>query len=102
MSFSFPVSFCSFLSFLFSSKALPMKGKLPPGPIGLPIIRNLHQLVNYSSQKYIFINSLKRQEYGPVMFIRFGVVPVVVLSTKEAAEEVLKTHDLSSLVPDQS
>ena len=30
------------------------------------------------------------------MLLRFGVVPVVVLSSKEAAKEVLKTHDLET------
>ncbi|WZZ36135.1 hypothetical protein YC2023_019536 [Brassica napus] len=31
-----------------------------------------------------------------VVFLRFGVVPVDVFTTREAAEEVLKTHDLET------
>ncbi|WZZ01814.1 hypothetical protein YC2023_074142 [Brassica napus] len=60
--------------------------------MGLPIIGNLHQLGKSLHRSFHKLS----QEYGPVMFLRFGVVPVVVFSTKEAAEEVLKTHDLET------
>ncbi|KAH0899561.1 hypothetical protein HID58_049129, partial [Brassica napus] len=36
------------------------------------------------------------QKYQSVVFLRFGVVPVDVFTTREAAEEVLKTHDLET------
>ncbi|KAI3870830.1 hypothetical protein MKW92_021589 [Papaver armeniacum] len=32
--------------------------------------------------------------YGPVMFIQYGRIPTVVISSTEAAEQVLKTHDI--------
>ncbi|KAL9294819.1 Cytochrome P450 71B31 [Arabidopsis thaliana] len=73
-------------------KLLPSKWKLPPGPTGLPIIGNLHQL-GRSLHSVFHKLSL---EHGPVMLLRFGVVPVVVFSSKEAAKEVLKTHDLET------
>ncbi|CAN6902061.1 unnamed protein product [Brassica oleracea] len=74
-----------FLIFLKNLK--PSKWNLPPGPKKLPIIGNLHQLHELPPRNL-------SQNYGPVMLMRFGFVPVVVISSKEAAEEVLKIHDL--------
>ncbi|KFK34580.1 hypothetical protein AALP_AA5G164300 [Arabis alpina] len=84
--------FLSFISLIFFKKLSSSKGKLPPGPIGLPIIGNLHQLGKFLHRS---LHKLSL-EHGPVMLLRFGVVPVVVLSSKEAAKEVLKTHDLET------
>ena len=33
------------------------------------------------------------RRHGPVMLLKFGEVSVVVASSREAAKEVLKTHD---------
>ncbi|RID60106.1 hypothetical protein BRARA_F03285 [Brassica rapa] len=80
------------LLLIFLKRFSPSKGKLPPGPIGLPLIGNLHQLGKSLHRSFHKLS----QDYGSVMFLRFGVVPVVVFSTREAAEEVLKTHDLET------
>ncbi|RID46984.1 hypothetical protein BRARA_I03618 [Brassica rapa] len=80
------------LSLIFIKKLSSSKGKRPPGPMGLPIIGNLHQLGRFLHKSLHKIS----HEYGPVMSLRFGVVPVVVVSSKEGAEEVLKTHDLET------
>ncbi|KAK2996883.1 hypothetical protein RJ639_026450 [Escallonia herrerae] len=63
---------------------------LPPSPPKLPIIGNLHQLgklPHYSLWKL-------SHKYGPVMLMRLGRVPTLIVSTPATAKEVLKTHDL--------
>lgn len=64
--------------------------QLPPGPPKLPVVGNFHQLGALPHQ------SLKRlsQKYGAVMFLKLGRTPLVVISSAEAAREVLKIHDL--------
>ncbi|WZZ18396.1 hypothetical protein YC2023_111485 [Brassica napus] len=67
-----------------------MKDNLPPGPTKLPVIGNLHQLQGLLHR---CLHDLSKK-HGPVLFLRQGFVQMVVLSSSEAAEEALKTHDL--------
>ncbi|CAA7039245.1 unnamed protein product [Microthlaspi erraticum] len=75
---------------IFSKKLKPSIGNLPPGPKTLPIIGNLH---NLQGLPHTCFRNLS-QTFGPVIFLRLGYVPLVVISSKEAAEEALKTQDL--------
>ncbi|WOH07505.1 hypothetical protein DCAR_0726935 [Daucus carota subsp. sativus] len=63
---------------------------LPPSPPKLPIIGNLYQL---GRDPHISLRFLA-QKYGPLMLLKFGSVPVLVVSTADAAREIMKTHDL--------
>ncbi|KAJ4876912.1 Cytochrome P450 71B2 [Raphanus sativus] len=63
---------------------------LPPSPSSLPLIGNLHHLAGLPHRCFHKL-SIK---HGPVMLLRLGFVPVVVISSSEAAEAVLRTHDL--------
>ncbi|VVA91177.1 unnamed protein product [Arabis nemorensis] len=75
---------------IFTKKLKPSKWKLPPSPKTLPIIGNLHNLKGLPHECFRNLS----QRYGPVMLLRFGFVPVVVISSREGAEEALKTQDL--------
>ncbi|CAA7022976.1 unnamed protein product [Microthlaspi erraticum] len=63
---------------------------LPPSPWRLPLIGNLHQL---SLHPHRSIRSLSLR-YGPLMLIHFGRVPILVVSSADAAHEVMKIQDL--------
>jgi hypothetical protein len=76
------------LKSLLSSKP---KLHLPPGPWTLPVIGSLHHLIGSP----LIHRTLRRlsQKHGPLMMLRLGEVPMVIASSPEAAEEILKTHD---------
>ncbi|KAL5778156.1 hypothetical protein ACOSP7_011082 [Xanthoceras sorbifolium] len=65
--------------------------RLPPGPKGLPLIGNLHQL-DQSKPHYYFFELSK--QFGPLISLRLGFVPTLVVSSAKMAKEVMKTHDL--------
>ncbi|XP_024029883.1 cytochrome P450 71D11-like [Morus notabilis] len=74
-----------------SSKPTNTSSKLPPGPWKLPIIGNLHQLL--SPFPHRVLKDLARK-YGPLMYVRIGQVPTLVVSSAEFAKEVMRTHDI--------
>ena len=64
---------------------------LPPGPPGFPFIGNLHQMD--SSAPHVCLWQLSKQ-YGPIMSLRLGLMPLLVVSSARMAKETLKAHDL--------
>ncbi|KAG6516667.1 hypothetical protein ZIOFF_027140 [Zingiber officinale] len=63
----------------------------PPAVPGLPVFGNLHQL---GSLPHRSLRALA-EKHGPVMALRLGRVPTVVVSSPAGAQEVLKTRDLA-------
>ncbi|KAE8782000.1 cytochrome P450 [Hordeum vulgare] len=76
---------------LAGGKRKPRKHKLPPGPWTLPVIGSLHHLV-VGGVPHRKITELCRR-HGPLMLLRLGEVPAVVVSSAEAAALVMKTND---------
>ncbi|XP_076949670.1 cytochrome P450 83B1-like [Bidens hawaiensis] len=89
----FEVIILAIVSLIFVSIITKIKNprsNLPPGPSGLPIIGNLHQLrTNHLSNHLWQLSKL----YGPLMSLRLGRVQAVVVSSAQMAKEVLKTND---------
>ncbi|MED6112298.1 hypothetical protein PIB30_060406 [Stylosanthes scabra] len=76
------------LSLLFFRK---QKNKaFPPGPRGLPIIGNLHQLDNSSLYFQLFELSKK---YGPIFSLQLGLRQAIVISSPKLAKELFRNHD---------
>ena len=70
-------------------KSVANANRLPPSPRELPLIGNLHQL---GSLPHRSLRSLAAA-HGPIMLIRLGQVPAVVVSSASAAREVLQAQD---------
>ncbi|THU99253.1 cytochrome P450 [Dendrothele bispora CBS 962.96] len=61
------------------------KGKMPPGPKGLPIIGNIHQL---SDENWLQFTEWKFK-YGPLVRLNLGGTNTIVLNTHKVAADIL-------------
>ncbi|XP_044512053.1 cytochrome P450 83B1-like [Mangifera indica] len=78
--------------FFLLQRQKPLKSnRLPPGPRGLPLIGNLHQFDGSNPKKVWKLS----KNYGPLMSLRLGSVPTILVSSAKMAKEVMKTHDLA-------
>ncbi|XP_062148776.1 cytochrome P450 71AU50-like [Alnus glutinosa] len=71
-------------------KSMNKRRKLPPGPRGFPIIGHFHMLGELPHRDLYRL----AQKHGPIMFLRLGLVPTIVVSSPQAAELFLKAHGL--------
>ncbi|KAG9131084.1 hypothetical protein Leryth_006804 [Lithospermum erythrorhizon] len=73
----------------FKNSKLRRKTLDPPGPPGLPLLGNLHQFDANNTHLYVWELS---QKYGPIMSLKLGSVPTLVISSAKMAKEVMKTY----------
>nr|CAD1817769.1 unnamed protein product [Ananas comosus var. bracteatus] len=66
------------------------RSDLPPGPPRLPIIGSLHYLATDLPHRAL---AALARTYGPLMLLRVGQIDLVVVTSREGAEAVMKTHD---------
>ncbi|KAK7291596.1 hypothetical protein RIF29_06866 [Crotalaria pallida] len=85
---------CFFFSILFVFKITRRRRRrnnanLPPCPPRLPLIGNLHQLGTLPHRSLQALS----QKYGPLMMLKMGQIPTLVVSSAEVAREIFKNHD---------
>lgn len=73
-------------------KVIESKKQHPPGPPGLPLIGNMHQLDALVHQSLWQMS----KKYGPVIRLKLGSVSLVVVSSAETARQILKVHDIET------
>ncbi|KAL8465616.1 hypothetical protein ACS0TY_034918 [Phlomoides rotata] len=76
-------------SFLFFLHKWLRRKNLPPSPSKIPVIGNLHQL---GLSPHRSLQSLSKR-YGPLMLLHLGRLPVLVVSSADAAREIMKSQD---------
>ena len=84
--------------FLIFSKS-HIKSNLPPGPKPWPIIGNILELGDKPHQTFTELS----KTYGPIMFLKLGSVPTIVISSPDIAQEMFLKHDITfsdRIVPD--
>ncbi|XP_042457677.1 cytochrome P450 71A1-like [Zingiber officinale] len=70
-------------------KSISSYDDLPPSPPRLPLVGNLHQLGPFIHKSLAALSS----RHGPLSHLRLGRVPTLVVSSPDAARDVLRTHD---------
>ncbi|CAA6654612.1 unnamed protein product [Spirodela intermedia] len=71
------------------------KHNLPPAPPSLPLIGNIHQ---FGKLPHRSLHSLAKK-HGPLMYLKLGRPPTLVVSSAEMAKGILKTPDRNFCTP---
>ncbi|XP_074320474.1 cytochrome P450 81Q32-like [Silene latifolia] len=82
---------CKLIKLIFTGAAKKSKvGMVAPSPPSLPLIGHLHLL------KHPFHRSFEAlsKKYGPIISLRLGQLPILVISSPEAVEECLSKNDI--------
>ncbi|XP_051150020.1 cytochrome P450 76T24-like [Andrographis paniculata] len=80
------IIFSACLLLLFSGRR---PANLPPGPPPLPLIGNILQVGPNPHQSFAQF----AKTYGPIIYLKFGTIDTVVVSSPATAKQVLQKHD---------
>lgn len=89
--YTIPIAILFVIIFL-TTTAKKTHRKLPPGPMKLPIIGNLHNMIGPLPHQTL--RGLSRK-YGPLMHLKLGESSTLIVSSAALAREFAKTNDLS-------
>ncbi|OMO60366.1 Cytochrome P450 [Corchorus capsularis] len=81
--------FLTIICFIFYRRKWQSQPVTPPSPPRLPIIGHLHLLTDMPHHTFSELS----QKLGPIIYLRLGQVPTVVVSSAQLARLILKTHD---------
>ncbi|KAK9749294.1 hypothetical protein RND81_02G115800 [Saponaria officinalis] len=84
-----PIILITFLNLLKSSPKSNLK--LPLGPKPWPIVGHMHLLGDKPHQNVTQLS----KKYGPIMSLRLGSAPIIVISCPKIAKEMFLKHDLA-------
>jgi len=59
----------------------------------MPLIGNIHQIMSRSLPHQRL--KILAEKYGPLMHLKLGDVPYIIVSSPEMAKEIMKTHDIN-------
>ncbi|XP_057781280.1 6,7,8-trihydroxycoumarin synthase-like [Salvia miltiorrhiza] len=90
LSIFFPIIFF----YLFQKTRKTTKLNLPPGPPRLPLIGNLHQIAT-AGDLHFYLWRLSKKYNSPIIHMKLGSLPLIVVSSPKLAKEVLQTQDLA-------
>lgn len=65
---------------------------VPPSPPKLPLLGHLHLLGSLPHRSFTQLSN----QYGPIMLLRLGSIPTIVVSSAATASDLFKLHDLHS------
>ncbi|WCJ39155.1 cytochrome P450 family 705 subfamily A polypeptide 22 [Euphorbia peplus] len=81
---------CISFEFMLKKSSRNVNLNLPPSPPSLPLIGHLHLLSPFLTKCFPKISS----KYGPLVYLRLGSLPFILVSSADFAAEIFRTNDL--------
>lgn len=72
---------------IISIRYYALRRRLPPGPVGLPIMGNLHDIPNSHPWR---THTEMHKKYGPIFSMQYGLNTVIYLGTYDIARQLLE------------